>query len=493
MLGPHFLYALFAYPDNPKNEHWPFYRQVRPLLAQGRRLATPDDVVVQSMGIAGRAFDIPPPLDHPSIAHAVIVDAATERAFEESRKAFPAAYIRVFMYGSGSGQGSGSGSGSTQVGRWRVVDLVPGLPPVALTVFEALRRSRLDSLPELDRAMCSHVVARVCCSSEAAACASSPPPGRGQPPKLPSIQITLSLLISSIIGGTAAYRDWRDRLCASAVERCMRQLAEAAIAAEAPTTLAGETCAAARGRAMVAAQDAGKLIGRWLSFSEAESFVDAAACAAAAAACACRQTDAAGKQHVLDMLDAVMRMNLSKPVGVSSPDARLAAFYTIHDALVSCLVFGVTGSSSPNPSAPLFTGGVNDKRPDRRPPIADAHKERRRTVRGCGARQARICAHAHREPPPVAVDREDALRSRRRIPGSQGPAVRHERRPRGGVRLPAPHVRGRDPAALARRRREHAGLVARDHPAVRSGLPGALRGTPRCDLRKDSFGSDLHY
>ena len=300
MLGPHFLYPIFAYPDNPANERWPFYRPVRQLLAQGRRLAIRPDVVVQSMGFAWRAFDILPPENHPIIAHPVVVDDSTERAFSESRASFPDAYVRAFVY-----KRDIQGFSEMRAGKWRLVDLVPGLAPVAMTTFEALRRSMSE---HNDRAMYAHVVARACCASEAAACAASAPPG-----------------------GTAAYRDWRDRQAASVVERCMRQLADATVAVPAPTPLAAETCAAARSRALAAAQDAARLVGRWMSFSEAESFLETAA---AAAACACPHTSPAGKQHVLDMLDAVMRLELSRPVNAEAPDARLAAFFSVHDALV---------------------------------------------------------------------------------------------------------------------------------------------------------------
>ena len=76
ILGPHFLYPINAYPDNPDNEWWPFFRPVRQLLAHGQRLAVRPDVVVQSMGIAGRAFDVPAPKPHPPIAVSVAMAAA---------------------------------------------------------------------------------------------------------------------------------------------------------------------------------------------------------------------------------------------------------------------------------------------------------------------------------------------------------------------------------------------------------------------------------
>ena len=91
MLGPHFLYPINAYPDNPANERWPFYRPVRQLLAQGRRLASRPDVVVQSMGLAGRAFDLPPPMQHAPLASPILDTPEARAAFEAARAAYPGA------------------------------------------------------------------------------------------------------------------------------------------------------------------------------------------------------------------------------------------------------------------------------------------------------------------------------------------------------------------------------------------------------------------
>ena len=341
MLGPHFLYPLHTYPDNPDNERWPFYRPVRQLLTQnGRRLASRPDVVVISMGIAGRAFDVPAPLPGGSIAAPVLTDADSLRAWEESRALWPGAYVRVFTLKNVTVPGEAG----RRMGKWCLVDLAPGLAPADDVVFEALRRSRSEDVAEGERLMCAHVVARFCCSSESAAVAAAPPPG-----------------------GTAGYRNWRDARAADIIEISLRRMA--AMIGEPASTKAAETCSAARARALAAAQDAHSIVGRWMSFSEAEAFLSAAACAADAAACseasiivlgqvrsaedvaeaglckeesenaaaAAAETSPLHPQQVLDVVDAIMRLGLERPVGIRPADKRLAELCVIHDALVSCI------------------------------------------------------------------------------------------------------------------------------------------------------------
>lgn len=345
-----------------------------------------------------------------------------------------------------------------RAGKWRLADLSANLPAPSVTAFEALRRSM--SAEGVDRGMCAHFVARTCCASEAAACAAAAPPG-----------------------GTAAYRDWRDLQCAAVVDRCMRQLADAAIAQQAPTPLAAETCAAARSRALAAAQDADRLVGRWMSFSEAESFVETAACAAAAAACVCTATDAAGKQHVLDMLDAVMRLDLARPVNVESPDARLAAFFMIHDALVVSMTNDPI-DAHPSPTRITTSDGrpvvaVRAKRGGPPPQIANRlrwqsiAKMRAALVSGAVLRKVRNCN---------SPGWRSLILTPLILTSLPGPTLRVEDRAGGSLRLYAADLCQSAAPHPAGARIRIADAIAGHHPAVRQTLPAAHRHASRCLL-----------
>ena len=210
-------------------------------------------------------------------------------------------------------RGKAPQKGAVHLGQFAIVALCAearddALPTAA--VFAALRRSIVHP-DAVERAMCAHYVARACCASEAAACAAAPPPG-----------------------GTVAYRDWRDRACGAAVERCLRALAAAVDDAQLPQ-LATEACNAARNRALAAASST-HLVGRWRSHAEAEAFLGAAACAAAAAACAA-SADPAYKQHALDVIDVVMSAGMDARLGVEPQNSALAAFCDVHDALVAAM------------------------------------------------------------------------------------------------------------------------------------------------------------
>ena len=319
IMGPHFLYPINAYPDNPDNEWWPFFRPVRQLLAHGQRLAVRPDVVVQSMGIAGRAFDVPAPKPHPPIAAPVVTGAEAARLWAASHAQFPHAYCRVFATAAEAGPLEAALPAPAvrhrRVGRWVLLTIadVPPEEAAELAAFEAMRQS---ATPSPHAPMMMHYVARVCCTSEATACAAAPPPG-----------------------GTTAYRDWRDSLCGAVVEKALRGLTDAILLrteAGAPSSVCEKAMSACE-RALVAATS-WQVVGRRMTHSEAAAILDTAACAASVAACMDADASPADKQHTLDVVDAVMGLDIASPSAMRPASPHLAAFCAVHDALTAAMM-----------------------------------------------------------------------------------------------------------------------------------------------------------
>ena len=329
VLGPTFSYAELCYPDNPDNQHYPFWRHARPAVAlcdvpvetslTGTRcktmvLGSRPDVILRSRGLGGRAFDVPPPpradpIPTPVIADELLADAWVQGAPRHL-------YRHLAVSGRAARSMGVEDRGPASAEGWVIVPLGGNAPmsgAEAMSLFDALRR--MPRAGPSNAAMLAHFVARHCVTSEAAAVAAAPVPG-----------------------GTSSYRDWRDACCAAAVRDACGDLVQfigdsRRSHGEGSLALAEDACNGASERAAVVGAGAHKLVNRWMAPSEALEMLRVMAQAAAVAVARCGATSAGDKQAALDLIGAVLDRPLAEPLRLGVEDPRLVAFVTGHDAL----------------------------------------------------------------------------------------------------------------------------------------------------------------
>jgi len=329
VLGPTFSYAELCYPDNPDNQHYPFWRHARPAVAlcdvpvetslTGTRcktmvLGSRPDVILRSRGLGGRAFDVPPPPRADPIPTPVIADELLADAWV---KGAPRHLYRHLAVSGRAARSMGvDDRGPASAEGWVIVPLGGNAPmseAEAMSLFDALRR--MPRAGPSNAAMLAHFVARHCVTSETAAVAAAPVPG-----------------------GTSSYRDWRDACCAAAVRDACGDLVQfigdsRRSHGEGSLALADDACNGASERAAVVGAGAHKLVNRWMAPSEALEMLRVMAQAAAVAVARCGATSAGDKQAAMDLIGAVLDRPLAEPLRLGVEDPRLVAFVTGHDAL----------------------------------------------------------------------------------------------------------------------------------------------------------------
>ena len=321
-LGASFSHLVNNYPENPSNPRCPFYYNWHPMtafsdvpvetsstrsrtkqLVQASTLTT----VLLASGLGGRPFDRPPPPQRAPMTSPILASVESAASLGEGyRLAVAPCEPRKRSHFSAFG--------------WQIVRVAAAgddvCPRDAVPVLDAMRRLHNEKNPEA-AAMMRHFVARHCAESEEHAVAMEAPPG-----------------------GVSAYRDWRDAQCATMARKALSMLVshiDAALSDPQPGALdlARGSCSSARSMCVSMIDCASACVSRWATPARAHACLMAGARAAVAAAAMCSLTPPVKKQHVMDVVDAVLEREGTEPLWLRPEDARLDAFMLLHDAIAA--------------------------------------------------------------------------------------------------------------------------------------------------------------